>query len=56
MISFVRFDFQNPSVAPTLDVNILFNLTKIDSQLKNGAIPWRGGREKDSLLIQIFVI
>jgi hypothetical protein len=29
--------------------DVLFNLVTKDTQLKNGNIPWRGGREKDPL-------
>ena len=35
--------------------NVLFNLVTKDSQLMRGSIPWRGGREKDPLLLQLLI-
>jgi hypothetical protein len=35
--------------------DVLFNLVRKDSQLMNGSIPWRGGREKDPLLLQLLI-
>jgi hypothetical protein len=35
--------------------DVLFNLVTKDSQLMNGSIPWRGGREKDPLLLQMLI-
>jgi hypothetical protein len=35
--------------------DVLFNLVTKDSQLMNGSIPWRGGREKDPLLLQLLI-
>jgi hypothetical protein len=35
--------------------DVLFNLVTKDSQLKRGSIPWRGGREKDPLLLQLLI-
>jgi hypothetical protein len=35
--------------------DVLFNLVTKDTQLKNGNIPWRGGREKDPLLLQLLI-
>ena len=34
---------------------IFFNLTKAGTQFMNGAVPWRGGREKDSLSMQVLI-
>jgi hypothetical protein len=35
--------------------DVLFNLVMKDSQLMRGSIPWRGGREKDPLLLQLLI-
>jgi hypothetical protein len=35
--------------------DVVFNLVTKDTQLKNGNIPWRGGREKDPLLLQLLI-
>jgi hypothetical protein len=35
--------------------DVLFNLVTKDTQLMNGSIPWRGGREKDPLLLQLLI-
>jgi hypothetical protein len=35
--------------------DILFNLVTKDTQLMRGNIPWRGGREKDPLLLQLLI-
>jgi hypothetical protein len=35
--------------------DVLFNLVTKDTQFKNGNIPWRGGREKDPLLLQLLI-
>jgi hypothetical protein len=35
--------------------DVLFNLVTKDTQLKNGNIPWRRGREKDPLLLQLLI-
>ena len=35
--------------------DVLFNLVTKDSQLMRGSIPWRGGREKDPLLLQLLI-
>jgi hypothetical protein len=35
--------------------DVLFNLVTKDTQLKNGTIPWRRGREKDPLLLQLLI-
>ena len=57
-MSSMRFDFQKTTVASVLDIkdtDIFFNLTKIDTQLMNGGVPWRGGSEKDALSMQVFI-
>jgi hypothetical protein len=35
--------------------NVLFNLVTRDTQLMRGSIPWRGGREKDPVLLQLLI-
>lgn len=35
--------------------DVLFNLVTKDTQFMNGSIPWRGGREKDPLLLQLLI-
>jgi hypothetical protein len=48
---------------PELDVvgidlendDLLINPVTKDTQLMQGAIPWRGAREKDSLFLQMFI-
>ena len=35
--------------------DVLFNLVTKDNQLMRGSIPWRGGREKDPLLLQLLI-
>jgi hypothetical protein len=35
--------------------DVLFNLMTKDSQLMRGNSPWRGGREKDPLLLQLLI-
>jgi hypothetical protein len=34
---------------------VFFNLVTKDSQLMNGSTPWRGGREKDPILLQLLI-
>jgi hypothetical protein len=34
---------------------LLYNFVTRDSQLMNGAIPWRGSEEKDPLLLQMLI-
>jgi hypothetical protein len=41
------------SIWPVDDV--LFNLVTKDTQLMRGSTPWRGGRKKDPLLLQLFI-
>ena len=38
---------------PTDDV--LLNLVTKDTQLMKGSTPWRGGREKDPILLQMLI-
>jgi hypothetical protein len=35
--------------------DVLFNLVTKDTQLMRGSTPWRGGRKKDPLLLQLFI-
>jgi hypothetical protein len=35
--------------------DVLFNLVTKDTQLMNGNTPWRGGREKDPILLQLLI-
>jgi hypothetical protein len=35
--------------------DVLFNLVTKDTQLMKGSTPWRGGREKDPLLLQLLM-
>jgi hypothetical protein len=35
--------------------DVLFNLITKDTQLMRGSTPWRGGREKDPLLLQLLI-
>jgi hypothetical protein len=35
--------------------DVLFNLVTKDTQLMKGSTPWRGGREKDPILLQLLI-
>ena len=35
--------------------DVLFNLVTKDTQLMRGNTPWRGGREKDPLFLQLLI-
>jgi hypothetical protein len=35
--------------------DVLFNLVTKDTQLIKGSTPWRGGREKDPILLQLLI-
>jgi hypothetical protein len=35
--------------------DVLFNLVTKDTQLMRGNTPWRGGREKDPVLLQLLI-
>jgi hypothetical protein len=35
--------------------DVLFNLVTKDTQLMRGITPWRGGREKDPILLQLLI-
>lgn len=55
-----EFTFQVNPLHSTCGFNVekddvLFNLTTIETQLMHGTTPWRGGREKDPLLLQILI-
>jgi hypothetical protein len=44
------------SVGIDVDVDdVLFNLVMKDTQLMKNSTPWRGGREKDPLLLQLLI-
>jgi hypothetical protein len=35
--------------------DVIFNQVMKDTQLMRGSIPWRGGREKDPVLLQLLI-
>jgi hypothetical protein len=35
--------------------DVLFNMVTKDTQFMRGSTPWRGGREKDPLLLQLLI-
>jgi hypothetical protein len=35
--------------------DVVFNLVTKDTQLMRGSTPWRGGREKDPVLLQLLI-
>ena len=35
--------------------DVLFNLVTKDTQLMKGTSPWKGGREKDPILLQMLI-
>jgi hypothetical protein len=35
--------------------DVLFNMVTKDTQLMRGSTPWRGGREKDPVLLQLLI-
>jgi hypothetical protein len=35
--------------------DVLFNLVTKDAQLMRGSTPWRGGREKDPVLLKLLI-
>jgi hypothetical protein len=35
--------------------DVFFNLVTRDTQLMRGSSPWRGGREKDPVLLQLLI-
>jgi hypothetical protein len=35
--------------------DVLFNLVTRDTQLLRGSTPWKGGREKDPILLQLLI-
>jgi hypothetical protein len=35
--------------------DVIFNLVTRDTQLMRGSNPWRGGREKDPVLLQLLI-
>jgi hypothetical protein len=53
-----EFVFQKKNANTEVDVealDVFFNLTSASTQLMNGKVPWRGGREKDSESMQILI-
>lgn len=57
-MSSVQFNLQKPSSTSTLDIegiNIFLNLAKTGIQVMKRVVFWRGGREKDSLSMQVFI-
>jgi hypothetical protein len=48
----VELDFVGIDVA--ID-NVIFNLVTKDTQLMRGNTPWRGGRKKDPVLLQLLI-
>ena len=47
-----EFDFVGINVAVD---DVFFNLVTKDTQLKRGNTPWRRGREKDPVLLQLVI-
>jgi hypothetical protein len=39
----------------SVGIDVLFNLVTKDTQLMRGSTPWRGGREKDPILLQLLI-
>jgi hypothetical protein len=53
-----EFVFEKKNANTEVDVealDVFFNLTSASTRLMNGKVPWRGGREKDSELMQILI-
>ena len=36
--------------------DVVFNYTSLESQSMNGTVPWRGPREKDTVLLQMLIV
>jgi hypothetical protein len=47
-----KLDFVGINVAVD---DVFFNMVTKDTQLMRGNSPWRGGREKDPLLLQLLI-
>jgi hypothetical protein len=47
-------EFDSVGIDVAVD-DVLFNLVTKDTQLIRGSTPWRGGREKDPLLLQLLI-
>ena len=47
-----KIDFVGIDVAVD---DVLFNLVTKDTQLMRGSSPWRGGRNKDPVLLQLLI-
>jgi hypothetical protein len=65
MRSYLEVPSSTFSIRPMAELNsvgtnvavddILFNLVTKDTQLMRGSTPWRGGREKDPVLLQFLI-
>jgi hypothetical protein len=63
--SYPRLPSSTLSIGPVAELNsvgidvavddVLFNLVTKDTQLIRGSTSWRGGREKDPVLLQLFI-
>jgi hypothetical protein len=63
--SYPRRPSSTLSIGPVAELNsvgidvavddVLFNLVTKDTQLIRGSTSWRGGREKDPVLLQLFI-
>jgi hypothetical protein len=63
--SYLRLPSSTFSIGPVAELDsvginvvvddVLFNLVTKDTQLKRGSTPWRGGREKDPVLLQLLI-
>jgi hypothetical protein len=52
----IRFMAELDSVGIDVAVDdVFFNLVTRDTQLMRGSSPWRGGREKDPVLLQLLI-
>jgi hypothetical protein len=47
-------ELESISIDVAID-DVLFNLVMKDTQLMRGNSPWRGGREKDPVLLQLLI-
>jgi hypothetical protein len=59
-VSSSTFSIQPVNELDSVGINIavddvLFNLVTKDTQLMRGSTPWRGGREKDPILLQLLI-
>jgi hypothetical protein len=47
-------EFDSVGIDVAVD-DVFFNLVTKDTQLMRGSTPWRGGREKDPVLLQLLI-